>query len=624
MTAIGPPEPAASDVAQLALALGPGERVLVLAASGRGKRAVLRELASSLAAREGTAYVLAADPGHPAWGPPTAVSLVRFAPETAAVPPTTSLRESLLALAALGSLDPVRRQARYLDACQRLAALAPADAALLVDVPSVLRAPLAERFVAALVSALGAAWLLAIGDDPPLLRLLALFQPRPDLRIVRLPARPSPTPASPSKPERRRRRALAWERYLDQAPLATLLLAARSVRGVLPEDGAWSGRVVSLHDAAGLTLGLGEVERLEPPGATPGDDGACLVVRTPVGALGEVALVDVSSASRTSGGGLGTVRSPRRPAPRIPPAFTMPLRPEARIPISWPESAGQAPWEPRFLNPLIGDPALMLRHQRSGRALLLDLGWLEPLPTRLLHAVTDVFFSHCHMDHMQGLVILLRVMLGPGGSVRLYGPAGLAAHVEALMRAFDFGLLGDSGPELVVHEVLGDSLRIVALRCAAPPVVERHGERPLTSGRLLDEPNLRVEAATLEHKGPVLAFRVTARRQHVLRHGQPFERDYVLTYVTDAGDTPDNRAAIARLAEGADLFVCEAAFTQTHAERARETGHLTARACGSLAREAGVKRLVPFHLSARYHDDPARIYREVLAEFEAVEPAVDV
>jgi ribonuclease BN (tRNA processing enzyme) len=43
------------------------------------------------------------------------------------------------------------------------------------------------------------------------------------------------------------------------------------------------------------------------------------------------------------------------------------------------------------------------------------------------------------------------------------------------------------------------------------------------------------------------------------------------------------------------------------------TRHLTARACGEIATAAGVERLIPFHFSKRYEDEPERIYNEVAA-----------
>ena len=86
-----------------------------------------------------------------------------------------------------------------------------------------------------------------------------------------------------------------------------------------------------------------------------------------------------------------------------------------------------------------------------------------------------------------------------------------------------------------------------------------------------------------------------------------------LVYATDLADTPANREKLTVLARGAYTFFCEAAFVEADRESAERTGHLTARACGEIATAAGVKHLVPFHLSRRYENAPRRVYDEVRA-----------
>lgn len=57
-----------------------------------------------------------------------------------------------------------------------------------------------------------------------------------------------------------------------------------------------------------------------------------------------------------------------------------------------------------------------------------------------------------------------------------------------------------------------------------------------------------------------------------------------------------------RLAEGVDLLLCEATFCESESHLARDYGHLTARHAATIAREAGVGRLVLTHFSGRYPD----------------------
>lgn len=73
-----------------------------------------------------------------------------------------------------------------------------------------------------------------------------------------------------------------------------------------------------------------------------------------------------------------------------------------------------------------------------------------------------------------------------------------------------------------------------------------------------------------------------------------------IAYVTDAADNPANRDAIIGLARHADLLFIEGAFTQADAALAAERAHLTTVAARRIAREAGVRRIEPFHFSPRY------------------------
>ena len=87
-----------------------------------------------------------------------------------------------------------------------------------------------------------------------------------------------------------------------------------------------------------------------------------------------------------------------------------------------------------------------------------------------------------------------------------------------------------------------------------------------------------------------------------------------------SGDTaPCEALAIA--AHQADVLVHEATFTEEEAERARETGHSTARQAAELARGAEARMLLLTHLSTRYAGREVR--DEARAAFGAAEVARD-
>ena len=88
------------------------------------------------------------------------------------------------------------------------------------------------------------------------------------------------------------------------------------------------------------------------------------------------------------------------------------------------------------------------------------------------------------------------------------------------------------------------------------------------------------------------------------------------------GDTRPCRETVER-AHRADLLIHEATFAQEDADRARATGHATAREAAEVARDADVRRLMLTHISPRYADQPKLLEREARAVFRAARVARD-
>ena len=330
-------------------------------------------------------------------------------------------------------------------------------------------------------------------------------------------------------------------------------------------------------------------------------------------------------------------------------------------------------FHPRLVNDPFGDPGLYVDFLFEKRAVLFDLGDLSPLSSRQLLRVSHAFVSHAHMDHFAGFDALLRVLLGRDKVLHLFGPPEFLDRVEHKLAAYTWNLVESYESELrvCVTEARPDGTGITA------DFRSRTGFRrgpstavSLPGGVLLDEDHFRVRAAFLDHRIPCLGFALEEKfHVNVWKSGLeslglpvgPWLRDLKsavaqgtpddtpipvcwredgtereirislgelrsaalrivpgqkIAYVTDVVYHPANAAAIVDLARDADLLFLEATFAADETARAAEKHHLTGQQAGSLARQAGAKRLIPFHHSPKYSDDGDRLAREAQEAFE--------
>lgn len=597
------------------LARGP---LLVVGEMGAGKSTFVAAVGDAAEAAGLPLRVVHADPGQPAFGPPACVARGR----------RSGGRWVVEEVAAVCTLDVLRHRLPLVTA---VAQVLGGEGALLVDAPGVSAGEPASELLAGLAAVVGARDVLVLvrGEPPDVAaRLVA--------RGLTVHVRRAHEQASPgSKPARMRRRTEAWDAWLAGA--AEAALPELPVVGEAPR--AWAGRVVALLDGAGRTLTIGEVAA----------DGATL--RAPALA-GQPAALLVRDVCRDGQGLLRTA------AQAPPPVVAAPVESAA---LRIPAAGGRPVHGARVQAELLGDPAgdelLHLRVARSMRSVLVDLGAARLVPSRIVHQVTDVLVSHAHMDHFAGFAWLLRRRVGCPAPCRVAGPAGITARVASFIDAFAWDRVREDGPAFEVTELAGGVARRTLLRAGGEEGAAQ--ESPAEAGLLRADEDLVIRAVVLDHGIPVLAYRVDEAERLVLREEDARARGLSpgawvsevrravradtldtavrlpgaatveagqllslfdrqpgpsIAYATDLADTPQNRETLVALARSADVLVCEAPFLAADAWRARETGHLTARACGEIASEADVGLLVPFHFSIRY-EDPAPLAAEAAAAF---------
>ncbi|WP_018952527.1 ribonuclease Z [Thioalkalivibrio sulfidiphilus] len=329
-------------------------------------------------------------------------------------------------------------------------------------------------------------------------------------------------------------------------------------------------------------------------------------------------------------------------------------------------------FQTHLVNGTRGDPALYIDFLFQRRALMFDLGEIAALGTRRVLRLSDVFVTHAHMDHFMGLDRLVRLMLGRDKHLRLYGPPGFIDQVGHRLKGYSWNLMQNYTQGFVIEACeLADDGTLRRTRFHAREAFEPRGLPPTRTARgiLLEEDAFRVRAVHLDHHIPCLGL-VLEEKDHLnvwknrldelglptgpwlnrlkqlVRRQAPAEtpveirwRDergehrvehplgrlarevleqvpgQKIAYVVDAAYHAANRARILDLAREADLFYVEAPFLDEAAARAAETAHLTAGQAGSLAREAGARRVIPFHFSPRHAGEEARIEAQVQDAF---------
>jgi ribonuclease Z len=326
-------------------------------------------------------------------------------------------------------------------------------------------------------------------------------------------------------------------------------------------------------------------------------------------------------------------------------------------------------FHPRLVNGPLGDPAVYVDFKFENRALLFDLGDIQALTPRAILKISHIFVSHTHMDHFIGFDHFIRICLGRSKLVSLFGPPHFLEQVRHKLAAYTWNLIGSytDSLDLLVHEVHPGHLRTALLRSSKAFGLENISDSPLSEGLVHQENSFFIQTSFLDHKIPCLAFALKERfhinilKTELEAMGLPrgaylkqlkealwqgasdnfvvpipvskkgvLQKNFTLGelrrlfrvtpgqkigYVADTIYNEETREHIIALTHGADILYIETPFLEADEKRAREKHHLTARQAGVVAAEAGVQRLIPFHISPKYTDHPDRVINEALSFF---------
>ncbi|MEM2111680.1 MAG: ribonuclease Z [Candidatus Bathyarchaeia archaeon] len=249
---------------------------------------------------------------------------------------------------------------------------------------------------------------------------------------------------------------------------------------------------------------------------------------------------------------------------------------------------------------------------REGEIFLFDCGegtQRQMTQARIgFNSETKVFISHMHGDHVLGLPGLLQTMslLNRERPLQIYGPVGVKAFVDAIIRTVKFSLVFS----VEVFEIENEGLVCQEEDYTVYSIFAEHSVPSLAYALIekprpgLFHPDRAVSLGVPE--GPLWSklqrgFKIKLSNGRIIRPEDvlgPPRPGRKIVYVGDTRPS-DN---VAGFAKDADVLVHEATFSDDMADRAEEDKHSTPSEAALVAKKANVKLLVLTHVSARYGD----------------------
>jgi len=226
---------------------------------------------------------------------------------------------------------------------------------------------------------------------------------------------------------------------------------------------------------------------------------------------------------------------------------------------------------------------------------------------------TAVCITHFHGDHSLGLAGLIqRRALDARSASKNLGPLPVVHPADGLTyfeRLRSSTIFHDTSQAYSIGvESNGD---VMNLGPTATLSARQLDHRVTTFGYRIDEPDgRRLVPETLKAKGivgPDVGRLIAAGRFETpqgtvgLDEVSTIKRGQSMAFVMDTAMCD----AALELADGVDLLVCESTYLETERELAAKYFHLTALQAGEIARDAGARRLVLTHFSARYPNNEA-------------------
>lgn len=233
--------------------------------------------------------------------------------------------------------------------------------------------------------------------------------------------------------------------------------------------------------------------------------------------------------------------------------------------------------------------------------------------------INKIFISHWHGDHVLGLSGLIQT-LGLSEydkTLKVYGPKGTKKHFEHLWKSTE----NEQRTELEIIEITdkkaydGKDYKIEAYEL-------EHGVKTL-GYRFIEKDRRKIVLSKIKKlgipEGPLLGQlqdgkTITFKGKKISPEDTTtIVKGKIIAYIADS--IPGENTL--KVAQDADILICDSTFSETLKEKADEHMHSTAKQDAMIASQANAKKLILTHFSTRYKD-----ISELKAEAEEVFPNV--
>jgi ribonuclease Z len=293
------------------------------------------------------------------------------------------------------------------------------------------------------------------------------------------------------------------------------------------------------------------------------------------------------------------------------------------------------------------DNAVLMRVDtgQSTDRLLFDCGHacLENVPYGEVLNIDHLFFSHLHMDHVGGFDVFFCSLFNRVSKPnQIWGPPGTRDTLHHRFRGFLWNLHNEMNAAWHVHDIFPATIASSRFELNEAFAAAHEEGEVVYHKTILDTPTYCVQAITMDHRTPVIAYLVKEKNhfninterltqlglppgpwlqqlksvehpaEQVMIHDQPHSLAMLraellvetpgdsVAYLTDFLLDETAMERLTHFLQGCHTIICEGQYRQADMSLAQRNYHMTTALSAQLAERVEAHQLVLIHLSRRY------------------------